>query len=456
MARNSRNDDPEPRSVRSARGPVRPSPLVDPFPGSTVRNAEDTIMNMRTASERHRSSPPGSSSGRVLRAIHIDGHAREKAAGPETPSPHHTGRSPRHRQGSLHLRLPPGGQLPHPVFVLRGPRRPRVQGALERDPQRRPGLHARRQGGPDAELRHAVLPARRRLADRTAGPHRAGRRVGPLLLAAIHRPLHVQLRLRRQPRHRQRRRQLPARRAELAGREARGHQGGDPLRDGVRVRALSHAALQARRHRQRQEGPGGVQGPDALRLPRTSPPRPPRRGRFPQAAHPRAATILARILQRPGFRAAVLPHPSFRGGTEGAFRQARHRDGQAFDATKLSPEIRKAVEEGMADAWREFAEFKKTQLDTGKSTSADGFGTRRVHEGPLHRSHGRRGARDLRKLEGGGDLPGVLRGLRRREARRIQEPLHAPLRAGPAAAGQRVLVAHDVRASRRASSSRTR
>ncbi len=47
-----------------------------------------------------------------------------------------------------------------------------------------------------------------------------------------------------------------------------------------------------------------------------------------------------------------------------------------FDTAKLSPEIKKAVEEGMADAWKEFAEYKKTQIDTGKRTSADGFGTR--------------------------------------------------------------------------------
>ena len=49
---------------------------------------------------------------------------------------------------------------------------------------------------------------------------------------------------------------------------------------------------------------------------------------------------------------------------------------QDFDASALSPEIRKAVEEGMADAWKEFAEFKKTQIDTGKRTSGDAFGTR--------------------------------------------------------------------------------
>src|SRR5262249_41639827 len=54
-------------------------------------------------------------------------------------------------------------------------------------------------------------------------------------------------------------------------------------------------------------------------------------------------------------------------------------------------------------------------------------------------------ARDLWQLEGGGDLPRLLRRFRRRKARRVPEPVHAPLRAGSAPAGSRVLVAHDVR-----------
>lgn len=49
---------------------------------------------------------------------------------------------------------------------------------------------------------------------------------------------------------------------------------------------------------------------------------------------------------------------------------------QTLDVSKWSPEIKKAIEEGIADAWKEFAEYKKTQLDTGKRTSADGFGSR--------------------------------------------------------------------------------
>jgi hypothetical protein len=38
--------------------------------------------------------------------------------------------------------------------------------------------------------------------------------------------------------------------------------------------------------------------------------------------------------------------------------------------------MRQALSDGMADGWKAFNEFKTTQVDTGKSSSADGFGTR--------------------------------------------------------------------------------
>ncbi len=50
--------------------------------------------------------------------------------------------------------------------------------------------------------------------------------------------------------------------------------------------------------------------------------------------------------------------------------------GQTFDAGKLSPEMKTAIEQGMADAWTEFADFKKSRVDTGQVTSGDMFGTR--------------------------------------------------------------------------------
>ena len=50
--------------------------------------------------------------------------------------------------------------------------------------------------------------------------------------------------------------------------------------------------------------------------------------------------------------------------------------GRTFDSQALPPDVRTAIEGGMADAWKAFKDFKETQLDTGKRTSGDGFGTR--------------------------------------------------------------------------------
>ena len=46
-----------------------------------------------------------------------------------------------------------------------------------------------------------------------------------------------------------------------------------------------------------------------------------------------------------------------------------------FDADKLSPEMRTAIEGGMADAWTEFNALKKDKVDTGQVGSAQFFGT---------------------------------------------------------------------------------
>ena len=49
--------------------------------------------------------------------------------------------------------------------------------------------------------------------------------------------------------------------------------------------------------------------------------------------------------------------------------------GKTFDASKLSPEIKTAIEQGMADAWVAFAGLKK-DFEEGKLGSGDVFGTR--------------------------------------------------------------------------------
>lgn len=58
------------------------------------------------------------------------------------------------------------------------------------------------------------------------------------------------------------------------------------------------------------------------------------------------------------------------------FARAGIGAGKPFDVTKLPPEQRTAVQEGMADAWKDFAQFKAETIDTGRKSSADGFGTR--------------------------------------------------------------------------------
>lgn len=50
--------------------------------------------------------------------------------------------------------------------------------------------------------------------------------------------------------------------------------------------------------------------------------------------------------------------------------------GRVFDAGKLPPDVRHAIEQGVADAWKEYDEFKGSQIDSGRVASGDLFGTR--------------------------------------------------------------------------------
>ena len=58
------------------------------------------------------------------------------------------------------------------------------------------------------------------------------------------------------------------------------------------------------------------------------------------------------------------------------FARAGIGAGRTFDVAALSPGQRQAVEAGMADALAAFAQYKAEMIDTGKKSSADGFGTR--------------------------------------------------------------------------------
>jgi hypothetical protein len=50
--------------------------------------------------------------------------------------------------------------------------------------------------------------------------------------------------------------------------------------------------------------------------------------------------------------------------------------GKTLDLNALAPDVKQALEQGVADAWKEYADFKSKDIDTGKVTSGDLFGTR--------------------------------------------------------------------------------
>ena len=78
-----------------------------------------------------------------------------------------------------------------------------VQGPVQPDLQRGPRLHLRGHGDHHAQQRHALLVAVDGPARRAAGAVGAGGRQEALLLGDADRRQHLQLRLHRQPRHRQ-------------------------------------------------------------------------------------------------------------------------------------------------------------------------------------------------------------------------------------------------------------
>ena len=126
-----------------------------------------------------------------------------------------------------------------------------------------------------------------------------------------------------------------------------------------------------------------------------------------------------------------------------------------FDADKLTPEMRSAIEGGMADAWAEFDTLKKEKVDTGEVGSAQFFGTAADLKGNyLYRMAGA-----VLGIYGNTAAEAIYPSFEQRLLRCAadrREQLHLPVRQGSAAAGQRVLVADHVRACRRACWSRTR
>lgn len=88
-----------------------------------------------------------------------------------------------------------------------------------------------------------------------------------------------------------------------------------------------------------------------------------------QRTSPEVFTLLNFLLQ------FCPPHPS-ETALMARFAKIGIGAGLSFDVSQLSPEMKTAIEQGIADAWVEFMAFKKAKADTGEVTSGDVFGTR--------------------------------------------------------------------------------
>jgi hypothetical protein len=71
----------------------------------------------------------------------------------------------------------------------------------------------------------------------------------------------------------------------------------------------------------------------------------------------------------------TAPHPSEK-ALRARFARIGVEAGKPFDVAQLAPEMKTAIEGGMADGQKAYEEFKRTQIDTGKVTAGDMFGTR--------------------------------------------------------------------------------
>jgi hypothetical protein len=116
--------------------------------------------------------------------------------------------------------------------------------------------------------------------------------------------------------------------------------------------------------------------------------------------------------------------------------------GKTFDASKLSPEIKTAIEQGRADAWAANGGVEQ-QWAEGKVSSGDVFGSREFLKNNYLYRNDRGRAGHLRKLKSGSVIRVLCHRSGEAEAGRCQS-LHAALRSRPVAARQRVLVADHV------------
>jgi hypothetical protein len=97
---------------------------------------------------------------------------------------------------------------------------------------------------------------------------------------------------------------------------------------------------------------------------------------FPAPLTPQAQVTSPEFFGILAFVMGLAPEPASERDLRARFARLGIEAGRPFDVATLTPEIRSAVDSGMADAWHAFEEFNATQIASGKVTSGDFFGTR--------------------------------------------------------------------------------
>ena len=97
---------------------------------------------------------------------------------------------------------------------------------------------------------------------------------------------------------------------------------------------------------------------------------------FRQTGERRCGADVARFFNILNFILQFCPTNPTEAALRARFAKIGINAGKKFDPAALTPGMRQAYQDGMADAWKAFADYKTTRLDTGLSSSADGFGTR--------------------------------------------------------------------------------
>lgn len=97
---------------------------------------------------------------------------------------------------------------------------------------------------------------------------------------------------------------------------------------------------------------------------------------FPASLGPASQRTDPRFFELMNFVLSLQPPHPAEAAALARFAKLGIGPGLRFDTGRLTPELRAAIEAGMADAWRDFDAYKTQRIDTGEIVSGDMFGTR--------------------------------------------------------------------------------